>query len=121
MQSNVFSSHHFHRYTTRVVFLPFQSLEISSDVSAHSNLSDMADAASAAMGLLIGLGRRLVGDIRDGDKLLQRYISEVATLLPPYVHERVLTGYALLLWFTDKVTMTSPTGSHTSTSRLVFT
>ena len=84
--------------------MPFQSLEMSSDMSAHSHLSDMADAASAAMGLLIGLGRRLVGDIRDGENNLQHYISEVATLLPTNVHERVLTGYALLLWFTDKVT-----------------
>ena len=84
--------------------MPFQSLEMSSDMPAHSHLSDMADAASAAMGLLIGLERRFVGDIRDGEENLQHYINEVATPLPTNVHERVLTGYDLLLWFTDKVT-----------------
>ena len=68
--------------------MPFQSLEMSSDVSAHSHLSDMADAASAAMGLLIGPERRLVGDIRDGEKNIQHYINEVATLLLTNVHER---------------------------------
>ena len=91
------------RYTTRVVFLPFQALDMSTDVSAHSHLSDMAEAASAVMGLLIGLGQRLKADIKDDNKPLQQYISEVATLLPSNVHERVLTGYGLLLWFTDKV------------------
>lgn len=103
MQCNVFSSHRIYRYTTRVVFLPFQALDMSTDVSAHSHLSDMAEAASAAMGLFIGLGQRLRDDIRDAQKPLQQYISEVATLLPSSVHERVLTGYGLLLWFTDKV------------------
>ena len=77
---------------------------MSSDMSAHSHLSNMADAASEAMGLLIALERRLVGDIRDGEKNLQYYINDVATLLPTNVHERVLSGYDLLLWFIDKVT-----------------
>ena len=53
---------------------------VLADVSAHSQLTKMAKAASAAMGLLIGLGQSLEGAIEDQNESIQNYISEVATL-----------------------------------------
>jgi hypothetical protein len=56
------------RYTTRVVFIPFQGANVATDVSAHCHLSDMADAASASISYVLSLGfkvkRKLVKEDR---------------------------------------------------------
>ena len=63
----------------------------------------MAELASSAIGYLLGLGCKVKEEIKNKDKPFNESIQEVTSLLTEGVHERVLIGYALLLWFTDKV------------------
>ena len=97
-----------------------------SEVPADVKMAHEAWAFTDSIALILeppyGSGEQY-GQTITTDFILQEGFDWASLLGHAEVLDKVkgcLTGYALLLWFTDKVTMTSPTRAHASTSRLVF-
>ena len=75
------------RYTSRMAFIPFKRSNVSTDVSAHCHLSDMAKTTSASICYLISLGQKLKNKIENDERPFDGYVAEVASLLPENAHE----------------------------------